>query len=258
MKNNLWNLQGQKVLITGATHGIGKSIAEEFLKLNAEVIIVARDNKSLSSLVTEWVKKEYKIYGLNCDITDRAQRLQLVEKIQKKWGELNVLINNVGPNFKKPFMDYSLEEYQSLIDGNMTTTFHLTQLCYPLLAAATPACIINISGISSQKAFLGSGPYGMAKAAVESFTRTLAIELGAKNIRANAIVPGFITTPTFSKKYDESYLQQALSKVPLKRLGISEEIAGLACFLAMPASSYITGQCMVVDGGLSICGFQYM
>lgn len=258
MKSNLWNLTDQRVLITGATHGIGKSIAEEFLKLDAEVIIIARDQKRLSSLVEEWVKEGYKVSGLNYDVTDIAQRHQLVEKIQMQYGELNVLINNVGPNFKKPIMEYTLDEYQSLINSNMTTTFHLTQLCYPLLTTAKSACIINISGISSQKAFIGSGPYGMAKSAVESFTRSLSIELGGKGIRANAIVPGFITTPTFSKKYDESYLQRAVEKVPLKRLGIAEDVAGLACFLAMPASSYITGQCIIVDGGFSIYGFQYM
>ena len=139
--------------------------------------------------------------------------------------------------------------------GNMTTTFHLTQLCFPLLTAAKSASIINISGISSQKAFTGSGPYGMAKSAVESFTRSLAIELGSKNIRANAIVPGFIETPTFSKKYDDAYLQRAAENVPLKRLGSPEDVAGLACFLAMPASSYITGQCIIADGGFSIYGF---
>lgn len=196
-----------------------------------------------------------KAHGMICDVTDEIQRYQLVEKIKIQWGKLNVLINNVGPNFKKPFMEYSLDEYKTLIDGNMTTTFHLTQLCYALLTVAKPASIINISGISSQKAFTGSGPYGMAKSAVESFTRSLAIELGSKNIRANAIVPGFITTPTFSKKYDEAYLQRAVDKVPLKRLGVGEDVAGLACFLAMPAYSYINGQSIIVDGGFSIYGF---
>jgi len=255
MKNDLWNLTDQKVLITGATHGIGKAIADEFLRLGAEVFIVARDQDKLSSLLSTWSQEWYKAHGMTCDVTDVNQRHQLVEKIKIQWGELNVLINNVGPNFKKPFMEYSLDEYKTLIDGNMTTTFHLTQLCYPLLAVAKSASIINISGISSQKAFTGSGPYGMAKSAVESFTRSLAIELGSKNIRANAIVPGFITTPTFSKKYDEAYLQRAIDKVPLKRLGIGEDVAGLACFLAMPVSSYINGQSIIVDGGFSIYGF---
>jgi tropinone reductase I len=229
MQSNLWNLAGQKVLITGATHGIGKAIADEYLKLGAELFIVARDQDRLSSLLTTWSQEGYKAHGMMCDVTDKNQRLRLVEEIKNKWGELNVLINNVGPNFKKPFMEYSLDEYQTLVDSNMTTTFHLTQLCYPLLAAAKSASIINISGISSQKAFTGSGPYGMAKSAVESFTRSLAIELGNKNIRANAIVPGFTLTPTFSKKYDDAYLQRAVDKVPLKRLGIAEDVAGLAC-----------------------------
>ena len=255
MKNDVWDLTDQKVLITGASHGIGKAIANEFLRLGAEVFIVARDQDKLSSLLSTWSQEGYKVHGMICDVTDANQRHQLVEKIKIQWGELNVLINNVGPNFKKPIMEYSLDEYKTLIDSNMTTTFHLTQLFYPLLAAAKCASIINISGISSQKAITGSGPYGMAKSAVESFTRSLAIELGNKNIRANAIVPGFTTTPAFSKKYDEAYLQSALDKVPLRRLGNAEDIAGLACFLAMPASSYINGQSIIVDGGFSIYGF---
>ncbi|HLX52891.1 MAG TPA: SDR family oxidoreductase, partial [Aquella sp.] len=188
-------------------------------------------------------------------VGDALQRQQLVDKVKTQFGTLNVLINNVGPNFKKPVMEYTLDEYQTLINGNMTTTFHLTQLCYPLLAASKSASIINISGISSQKAFMGSAPYGMAKAAIESFTRSLAIELGNRHIRANAIVPGFIMTPTFREKYDEGYIQRAVEKIPLKRLGTPEDIANLACFLAMPGSSYITGQCLIIDGGLSIYGF---
>ncbi len=257
MVNNLWDLTGQKVLITGSTHGIGKAIAEEFLKLKAEVFIVGRDKNNLALLLNEWSQKGYSVYGASYDVGDAIQRQQLVDSVKVQFGELNVLINNVGPNFKKPLMDYSLDEYQTLINGNMTTTFHLTQLCYPLLDIAKSASIINISGISSQKAFMGSGPYGMAKSAVESFTRSLAIELGSKHIRANAIVPGFIMTPTFSKKYDESYLQNAVEKVPLKRLGTPEDVASLACFLAMHGSSYITGQCLIVDGGLSIYGFAH-
>ena len=255
MISNLWDLTGQKVLITGATHGIGKAIAEEFLKLNAEVFIVARNASNLKLILDEWLQKGYKVSGANYDVGDALQRQQLVDKVKTQFGTLNVLVNNVGPNFKKPIMEYTLDEYQTLINGNMTTTFHLTQLCCPLLTAAVSASIINISGISSQKAFTGSGPYGMAKAAIESFTRSLAIELGNKHIRANAIVPGFIMTPTFKAKYNEEYIQRAEEKVPLKRLGTPEDVASIACFLAMPGSSYITGQCLIVDGGLSIYGF---
>ena len=105
MKNNLWNLIDQKILITGATHGIGKAIADEFLRLGAEVFIVARNQDKLSSLLSTWSQEGYKAHGMICDVTDVNQRCQLAEKIKIQWGELNVLINNVGPNFKKPFME---------------------------------------------------------------------------------------------------------------------------------------------------------
>ena len=103
MNSHLWNLSNQKVLITGATHGIGKAIAEEFLKLGAEVFIVGRDKDTLSSTLVAWLEQGYKACGISCDVFDQNQRQQLVEKITMQWGELNVLINNIGPNFKKPY-----------------------------------------------------------------------------------------------------------------------------------------------------------
>ncbi len=255
MSDNLWNLTGKKALITGGTQGMGKVIAEVYLQNGAEVFITARNIESIEQLLSKWEKAGYTAYGARCDVIQADQREQLINKVKQQWDNLDVLVNNVGPNFKKPFFEYSLEEYELLMDGNMTSTFHITQLSYPLLKVSHQASIINISGISSSMAFKGSGPYGMAKAGVESFTRTLAIELGNDGIRANAILPGFTVTETFLKKYDDAYLQRALKQIPLNRMGNAIDIANLACFLAMPASSYITGQCITIDGGFTSYGF---
>lgn len=255
MSNDLWSLSGRKALITGATNGMGKAIAEAFLKKGPEVFISARNKENIDELVSEWRGNGYVAFGFACDLTDVQQRVSLISAVQEQWGVLDILVNNVGPNFKKSFFDYTLDEYQSLVEGNMTSAFHTTQLCLPLLRASNNASIINISGISSQVTFKGSGPYGMAKAGLESFTRTLAVELGGESIRANAILPGFTATETFLKKYDDAYLSRALAQIPLKRMGNSQDVANLACFLAMPVSEYMTGQCVTIDGGFSIYGF---
>ncbi len=137
----------------------------------------------------------------------------------------------------------------------MTSTFHITKLFCPLLKASLGASIINFSSIRSPLAFKGSGPYGMEKAGVESLTRTLAVELGDDRIRANAILPGFIATETLLKKYNDVYLKGALNQIPLNRMSDPSDIANLACFLAMPASGYISGQCIKIDGGFTSFGF---
>lgn len=257
MSDNLWNLSGKKALITGASHGMGKAIAETFLQKGAEVFITARNMEAIEHLLSEWRKNGFTAYGAVCDVVHLDQREQLINTVKQRWDNLDILVNTIGPNFKKPFFEYSLEEYKLLIDANMTSTFHITQLCYPLLKISSQASIINISAISSAMAFKGSGPYGMAKAGVESFTRTLAVELGQDGIRANAILPGFITTETFINKYDDTYLQKAVNQIPLNRMGNAIDIANLVCYLAMPTSSYITGQCITIDGGFTCYGFGY-
>lgn len=255
MSNDVWNLTGKKALITGGTSGMGKAIAELQLRKGAEIFITARNSEQINQLLSKWKKTSYTAYGASSDLIQAGQREKLIKTVKQSWDNLDVLVNNVGPNFKKPFFEYSLEEYQSLIDGNMTSTFHITKLCYPLLMASQHASIINISAISSSVAFKGSGPFGMAKSGIESFTRTLAVELGNAGIRANAISPGFIATEGFLKKYDSVYLERASNQIPLSRMGSSQDIANLACFLAMPASAYISGQCITVDGGFTSYGF---
>ena len=130
MINNCWDLSGKNALITGSTHGIGKAIAEIFLRKGASVFITARHKPTINELLLEWKKAGYSAYGISCDMLQSDNRERLVTDLNKIWGKLDILVNNVGPNFKKPFNEYTLPEYQSLIDGNMTSAFHLTQLCY--------------------------------------------------------------------------------------------------------------------------------
>ncbi len=255
MQNKTWSMSGMNAFITGGTSGMGKAIAEAYLQQGASVYITARSAKDIDGLLQQWQAQGYVAYGSACDVSQAQSRENCVAEIKQVFTQLDVLVNNVGPNFKKHIFDFSLAEYQTLIDANMTSTFHLTQLCYPLLQASALASIINISAISSALAFVGSGPYGMAKSAVESFTRTLAIELGVEGIRANAISPGFTATETFMQKYDSAYIDKASQQIPLRRMAKATDIANLACFLAMPASAYVNGQCIVIDGGFSCFGF---
>jgi Tropinone reductase 1 len=256
---NDWNLEGKKALITGGTAGIGLAIAECFLKYGAEVFVTGRDGDKTSALIESLRCKGYKATGLLCDVSSHEQRIACVKSLCDATQNIDILVNNVGPNFKKPIMSFSDDEFNELLYSNLTSTYHITKLCYPLLKNSSHgASIINISAISSFLAFSGSGPYGMAKAGIESFTRSLACELGREKIRANAILPGFIATETFLKKYNQEYLDNVSNMIPAGRMGRPDDIANLALFLAMPASDYISGQCISVDGAFTVSGLSTM
>jgi Tropinone reductase 1 len=246
-----WSLQGKKALVTGGTKGIGLAIAREFLELGAEVVVVARNTKSIQGKV----KHSANLFTLEGDLANAAFRKSLAEKITENWGRLDVLVNNVGTNIRKKFTDYSEEEYRQLFEVNLFSMMDLTQKCYPLLKASTGASVINIASVAGTFDVSSGPPYGMTKAAIIQMTKHLAAEWSADRIRVNAISPWYIETPlTKSVLEQPDRLEKILARTPLGRVGQPEEVSALACFLAMDKASYITGQNIMVDGGMSVKG----
>ena len=159
-------------------------------------------------------------------------------------------------NIRKKTTDYSAEEYNKILRTNLDSTFHSCQLAYPLLRKSERASIINISSVAGITHVRTGPPYAMTKAAINQLTKNLAVEWGMEGIRVNAITPWYIRTPLAEQVLkDKKYLQEVLNHTPMGRIGETEEVANLAAFLAMPASSYITGQIISVDGGFSVLGF---
>lgn len=246
-----WSLQGKKALITGGTKGIGLAVTREFLELGAEVVVVARNTKSILGKV----KNSANLFTLEGDITDQNLRNSLVRKVKENWGRLDVLVNNVGTNIRKKFIEYSEDEYRQLFEINLFSMMDLTQKCYPLLKTSGSASVVNIASVAGSLD-VGSGPpYGMTKAAIIQMTRHLAAEWSTDRIRVNAISPWYIETPlTQSVLAQPDRLEKILARTPLGRVGQPEEVAALVCFLAMDKSGYITGQNIMVDGGMSVKG----
>lgn len=243
-----WKLTNKTALVTGGTKGIGLAIVQELVSLGAEVLAVAR--KVPVGLFTE-----KNIHTMEGDVTDPGFRLALLYEVQSKWGKLDILVNNIGTNIRKKMIDYSEEEFRKLFDTNLFSMMALTKDAFSLLKNSGQASVINIASVAGSFDIQSGPPYGMTKAAIIQMTRNLAVEWATNGIRVNTVSPWYIQTPlTASVLAQQERLEKILLRTPMNRVGQPEEVAGLVAFLAMEKSSYITGQNIMVDGGMSVKG----
>lgn len=249
-----WTLQGKKALVTGGSKGIGLAIVEEFVHLGAEVIMVARDESVLNGCTQMLSQRGFKVSGIAGDVSDGAFRKEVIETVSARWGRLDILVNNVGTNVRKKMVEYSEQEYRQLFETNLFSMVEVSRLAYPLLKKSGSASVISIASVAGSTDVQSGPPYGMTKAAIIQLTRHLAVEW-APEVRVNAISPWYIETPLTQPVLSmPDRLKKIIERTPLGRVGQPEEIAGLAAFLAMDKSSYITGQNIQVDGGLMAKG----
>ncbi|KAJ9545738.1 hypothetical protein OSB04_025445 [Centaurea solstitialis] len=255
--NSRWSLHGMTALVTGGTRGIGYAVVEELAALGAAVHTCSRNEAELNQRLQEWSGKGFNVTGSVCDIASRPQREQLIEKVSSVFGgKLNILINNVGTNIRKPTTKYTEDDFSFLMGTNLESCYHLCQLAHPLLKASGVGSIVFISSVSGLvHVFVGS-IYGATKAAMNQLTKNLACEWAKDNIRTNCVAPWFTKTSLIEEVLDDKeFLDSVASRTPLKRLGEANEVSSLVAFLCLPAASYITGQTIAVDGGFTVNGF---
>lgn len=247
-----FTLNGKCAIITGGSKGIGKAVAVAFARLGAEVLVVARNSDDVDNLVAELNALNYPVYGISADVTSINDRQGIIDKANSLWGRLDCLVNNAGFNIRKKTVDFTDEEFEFLLDTNFKSAFQLSRLAYPLLCKSKGASIVNIGSVAGRKIVRTGLPYASAKAALSHLTRYLAVEWATDGIRINSIEPWYIRTElTEPVLNNEKTYSRILERTPAGRVGEPEDIAGLAAFLCMPASSYISGQNISVDGAAS-------
>jgi Tropinone reductase 1 len=254
---NAWRLDGKRALITGASRGIGRALALELASMGADLVLAARGEDDLKSICVELetVAPDCETTAVTADLSTENGRDQLVEAMGE-FDALNVLVNNIGINIRKRMTDLSLDEYRQVQEANTTSCFELCRRLHPLLRSGSPAAVVNNASVAGLTHLRTGAPYGMSKAAMLQLTRNLAVEWAADGIRVNAVAPWYISTSmTEGILQQPEYLSDVLERTPMGRVGEAVEVARAMAFLCLPASGYVTGQCLAVDGGFSVYGF---
>lgn len=253
--SSAWRLDGARALITGGSSGIGLATAHELAALGADLVLVARDEARLQKACST-IAARYPASAVEAVVADVATVEGRDSVVAATGPHLQVLVNNAGTNIRKRISELSLEEYRHVQSVNLDSCFELCRLLYPALSAGRPSAVVNNASVAGLTHLRTGAPYGMSKAGMIQLTRNLAVEWAAEVIRVNAVAPWYIRTPLADQVLsDAAYHEQVLQRTPMGRVGETEECARAIAFLAMPAASYVTGQCLAVDGGFSVYGF---
>ena len=241
-------LDGRVSLVTGASRGIGRAIAQAFAAEGASVVLAARDAAKLGEAVAEIQTKNGKTEALALDVSDRASVESVVAKVVETHGRIDHLVNNAGVTRDNLLLRMKDEEWQQVLDTNLTGAFLCTQAVLKPMLKQRSGRIVTITSVVGLGGNAGQANYAASKAGVIGFTKSVAREVASRGITANAIAPGFIETD-MTAAMPEKAREAVFAAIPLGRVGRPEDVAGAAVFLVSDAAAYVTGQVLAVDGG---------
>jgi len=249
------NLSGRTALVTGGSRGIGRAIVQTLARAGAKVAFVYQSNAAAAEeLVAELKAAGADVVAYKADVRDKASADETVQKVLDAWGKIDILVNNAGIIRDTLLAMMTAEQWGEVIDTNLTSVFNFCQAVTRPMMSARYGRIVNMSSVASEFGNKGQTNYAASKGGIEGFTRCLATELASRGVTVNAVAPGFIETDMTAavRNAAESEIKKA---IPARRLGQPDDIAQAVLFLAGEGASYITGQVLKVDGGLTLGGF---
>lgn len=248
-----FSLEGKVAVVTGGNRGIGRGIVDAFAEVGAQVVIAARDEAKSAQAVAEVEAAGGKAVAIATDVSDRDAIQAMHDEVIRRFGKVDVLVNNAGIGFHADALTLDDDEWRRLFDTNLDAVWKASQIFGRTMVEQGSGSMINIgsmSGLIINRPQWHS-PYGISKAAVHHLTRSLAAEWATKGVRVNAIAPGYVKTEIASTEY-EDYRHYWCDEVPMQRYGSVDEIAPLALYMASDASSFMTGSVVVIDGGYTL------
>jgi 2-deoxy-D-gluconate 3-dehydrogenase len=256
MTAGLFDLTGKVAIVTGGNGGIGLGMARGLADAGASIAVVGRNREKSQTAVADLKTRGVKAIAATADVTDTAAVADMVARVARDLGRIDILVNNAGINIRKPPHSLDAEEWHTVIDTNLTSAFLCSKAVHPEMKAAGGGKIINIGSMMSIFGASFAPAYAASKGGIVQFTRSCACAWAADNIQANAILPGWIDTDLTKRARTEvaGLHERVLARTPTARWGAIGDFAGIAVFLASPASDFVTGAAIPIDGGFSILG----
>ena len=254
MKPGLFDLKGRVALVTGSTRGIGKSIAEELARAGARVSVSSRKVEACEQARADLAEQGFEVMAQPCNVSRKEDLQALVDATRRKWGTVDIVVSNAASNpYYGPLTGIPDEAFDKILGNNVKSVLWLAGMTLEGMAQRGGGSFIVVGSIGGLVANTVIGAYGISKAADHHLVRNLAAEWGPRNVRVNAIAPGLVKTEFARALWeDEKRAAERIQATPLRRLGEPRDIGGIAVFLASEAAAFITGQCIVADGGVTI------
>lgn len=251
--NDMYSLTGKVAMVTGASRGLGENFARVLAGAGADLIVTSRTTASLDRLVAELTEQGRRAHAVALDVRDHASIERAVAEAVRHFGRIDILLNNAGCNIRKPALDVTWDDWNTILDTNLRGTFFVAQAVVRDMIPRGYGRIINIGSVTCVAGYAGLAPYGASRGGVKQLTMSLAHDWGKHGITVNCLAPGWFKTAQNRVLYeDKGWVEYLVERIPLGRPGQAQDLDGTLLLLASDAGRYITGQTILIDGGISI------
>lgn len=253
MSDALFDLSGQVALVTGTSRGLGQYFARALAKAGADLILTSRNRDSLSPFAGEIEQLGRRVLSLELDVRDPASIQRMAVEAEAAFGQIHILVNNAGCNVRKPALEVTWDDWNLVLDTNLRGSFFVAQAIARGMIAHRYGRIVNIGSVTSVFGYAGLAPYGASRGGIRQLTMSLADDWGPDGVTVNCLAPGWFKTQQNRVMYeDEAWVAALNQRIPVRRPGLPDDLDGAVVFLASEASRYITGQTLLVDGGITV------